>query len=100
MKKLIALYKTPDDIDAFLSRYQGGHLPLVAKIPGLISADVTRIDRTLAGPEAAFLICEMRFADADFGPALKSPQMAAASADVELFAKDLVTVMTASALEL
>ena len=87
MKKLIALYTTPEDIDAFFNRYTSGHLPLVAKLPGLQGVEITRIDRTLVGGEGNFLLVEMKFADADsFKAAMKSPEMAAASADVGEFA--------------
>ena len=49
MKKLIALYTMPDDAEAFMAHYNGIHLPLVQKIPGLVRAEVTRIDRTFVG---------------------------------------------------
>ena len=98
MKTLIALYKTPADPDAFLAYYEATHLPLVQKIPGLLSAQVTRVDRTLMGEQGWFLIAEMCFADADsFRTAMKSPENAAVGADLANFAEGLVTVLTGSA---
>jgi len=101
MKKLLALYTTPADAEAFMGRYRDGHLPLVKKIPGLVSADVTRIDRTLVGEAGAFLLCEMCFADSEsFKAAMKSPEMAAVTDDAGKFADGIVTVMSATALDL
>jgi uncharacterized protein (TIGR02118 family) len=95
MKKLLALYKTPGDPEAFLAHYRTTHLPLVQKIPGLVRADVTLIDRTLMGEQGNFMLAEMLFADADsFRAAMKSPENAATGADLANFAEGLVTVMT------
>ena len=44
MIKLIALYKKPADadaIEAFEKHYFENHMPLVAKIPGLIKSEVS-----------------------------------------------------------
>lgn len=94
MKKLIALYRTPDDAEAFLAHYRTRHLPLVHKIPGLIRAEVTLIERTLVGEAGNFLLAEMYFEDDRFKDALRSPENADAGKDVALFADGLVTVMT------
>lgn len=95
MKKLIALYQTPDDVDAFMAHYRSTHAPLVGKIPGLIRMELTRIDRTLMGTPGAFLLAEMYFADEDsFRSAMRSPENAATGADLANFAGGLVTVMT------
>ena len=100
MKKLIALYKTPVDADAFMQHYRDTHLPLVAKIPGLVRTEVTRIDRTLMGESGNFMLVEMMFADADsFRAAMKSPENAATGADLANFADGLVTVMTGETIE-
>ncbi|MBS0477703.1 MAG: EthD family reductase [Proteobacteria bacterium] len=100
MKKLIALYTTPKDVDAFFMHYNEIHLPLVEKLPGLLKAEVTKIERTLAGVQGNFLLAEMYFADdASFKTALKSAENAAVGADVMAFAPGLVTVMTGEVLE-
>ena len=101
MHKLIALYATPADADAFLARYREGHLPLVAKIPGLLRVEVTQLTRTLAGVGGNFLLAEMYFADAaSLKAALKSPEAAATTVDVASFADGLATVMTGEVLDL
>lgn len=97
MKTLLALYKTPAYPDKFMAYYNTTHLPLVRKVPGLVSADVIHVDRTLMGEQDWFLIAEMRFADADsFRAAMKSPENAAVGADLANFADGLVTVLIGS----
>jgi uncharacterized protein (TIGR02118 family) len=101
MKKLIALYRTPEDVDAFLAHYRKHHAPLVAKIPGLVKMEITSIERTLMGEPGNFLLAEMYFADADsFRAAMKSPENGATGADLANFADGLVTVMTGATLDL
>lgn len=93
MKKMIVLYKSPKDPDAFMAYYNNTHLPLVAKIPGLVRSEVTRLDRTLMG-DGFFLMAEMFFADSEsFKAAMKSPENAATGADLANFADGLATVM-------
>ena len=100
MKKVIALYKTPDDVDVFMQHYRHIHLPLVAKIPGLVGTAVTRIDRTLMGESGNFMLVEMMFADADsFRTAMKSPENAATGADLTNFADGFVSIMTGETIE-
>lgn len=100
MKKLIAIYRTPSDTDAFLIHYREKHLPLASKIPGLIRTEVTRIERTIMGEAGNFLLAEMYFADADsFRTAMKSPENVAAGADLANFAEGLVMIMTGEVME-
>lgn len=101
MKKLIALYKTPANPEAFMRHYRETHLPLVRRIPGLLRAEPTLIDRTLMGGQGYHLLVQMEFADEQaFKAALRSPENAAAGADVGLFAEGLVTLMTGTVLDL
>ncbi|OYQ29558.1 ethyl tert-butyl ether degradation protein EthD [Sandarakinorhabdus cyanobacteriorum] len=93
MHKMIVLYREPADPEQFLRHYHDVHLPLVAKIPGLVRSEVTRLNRTLMG-EKFFLMAELYFADADsFKAAMKSPENAATGADLANFAEGLATVM-------
>jgi uncharacterized protein (TIGR02118 family) len=39
---MIAIYKTPKDIEAFDKHYFEVHIPLAKKLPGLIKYDVTK----------------------------------------------------------
>jgi uncharacterized protein (TIGR02118 family) len=99
MKKLIALYQTPDDADAFMEHYRSKHMPLVERIPGLLRTEITRIGRTLVGVPGNFLLAEMVFEDDAFKAALTSPENAATGRDLGLFAEGLVTVMTGDVIE-
>ena len=97
MHKLIALYKKPDDIDAFMTHYENIHVPLVKKIPGLEKAVINRVTAAPMGGEPAyFLIAEMQYRDADtFHKAMASPENQAAGKDLMSFAKGLVTLVVA-----
>jgi uncharacterized protein (TIGR02118 family) len=93
MSKLIAVYKAPPDPAEFDRRYFGEHLPLIARVPGLQKTVITRFTRTLMG-EGAYLMAEMTFADREALKAgMKSPEMAAAGANLESFAAGLTTLM-------
>lgn len=100
MKKMIALYRAPEDVQAFLDHYRDVHMPLVRKLPGLTSVELTRIERTVVGEKGNFLLAELVFASPEaFQAALRSPENAAAGADVMAFAGELVTVMTGEVIE-
>lgn len=98
MHKLIALYKKPEDIDAFMKHFNDVHEPLVRKIPGLADVIVNRVTGAPMGGEPEFfMIVEMRYPDADtFRSAMKSPENMATGKDVMSFAKGLVTLVTAT----
>ncbi len=101
MIKLLALYRTPDDPDAFMSHYRDVHLPLAKKVPGLISSEVTRIASTMMGEQGNFLLADLRFEDeASFKIAMKSSENAEAGKDLMNFAGDLVTLMKGEVLDL
>ncbi len=95
MSKLIALYKQPENPEAFEEAYFKTHLPLIARLPELQSTVVTRITRTIMG-EGYYLMAEMSFRDKDsLKAAMKSPEMAAAGENLNGFAAGLVTLMFA-----
>jgi uncharacterized protein (TIGR02118 family) len=99
MIKLIALYKRPPDVEAFLAHYENVHIPLVKKIPGLSGAVINRIIAAPMGGEPEyFQIAEMHFPDKEtFDAAMASPENRAAGKDVMSFAKGLVTLLVAEA---
>lgn len=91
--KLIALYKQPEDSEAFDKRYFEGHVPLVEKVPGLTQTVITKFKKTLAG-DGFYLMAEMIFADKEaFNNAMRSPEMAATGKDINEFAGHLMTLM-------
>jgi len=94
--KLVALYRQPADAAAFDEAYFKTHVPLVEKLPGLQKIVVTRFTRTLVG-DGFYLMTEMHFADeAALKAAMKSPENAAAGANLDSFARGLYTLMFAA----
>lgn len=93
MSKLIALYKQPADPSAFDQAYFNSHLPLIAKVPGLRKTTITRFTRTLQG-EGYYMMADMVFDHKEALKAgMKSPEMAAAGANLNTFAEGLVTLL-------
>lgn len=89
--KLVVLYRTPADPAAFDARYFEGHLPLVRRFPGLRCLTVSR---GMGRDAPYYLMAEMQFDSADdLKACLRSPEAAAAVADVQEFAADIVTVL-------
>ncbi len=62
--KLLVLYTPPKDADAFDAHYAGTHMPLVAKIPGLLRTETGLIGAAIDGGEKSFYrITELFFED-------------------------------------
>lgn len=101
MKKVMALYKIPENEEAFFNHYRSVHLPLVNTIPGLVRTEITRINRTLMGEKGNFLLAELYFADdPSFAEAMASSENAAVGADAVAFAGNILTVMTGETLDI
>ncbi len=93
--KLVALFNQPQDPAAFDRAYFETHLPLIAKVPGLRQTQVHQITRNLSGTNY-YIMTEMTFDDeAALKAAMRSPEMAAAGANLQTFAADLVTMIYA-----
>lgn len=94
MVKLVALYTTPPDADAFDRHYQETHLPLIRRWPGLRRVEAGKVTGAAGGPAPYYLVAEMYFDDADaLRAALRSPEGRAAGEDLQSFAAGLVTMM-------
>lgn len=91
MVKLVAMYKTPADIEMFDKHYNEIHMPLVAKIPGLIKSEVSKL-KALPGTESGFyMMTEMYYEDMDsFNAAMASAEGKASGRDIVNFAKNNV----------
>ena len=91
-----ALYRTPEDADAFDSHYFGTHVPIIAGVPGLLENKVHRVKRQLVGEPAYYMVAELVFEDADsMRAAFKSPEWAASGANLQEWGgMDLVTMFT------
>jgi uncharacterized protein (TIGR02118 family) len=82
MHKLIVMYPEPDDPQGFIEYYEAHHVPLAAKLPGLLSQSYGR-PNVLGGQKNFFLIWEGVFADRDsLFAALRSEVGAKVAADV------------------
>ena len=100
MIKLVALYRRPDDVEAFLAHYHDVHLALVRKTPHLVSAEIGEVTGSPMGEPPFFYMAQMSFPDqARFDEAMRSPENRAAGKDLMSFARDLVTMMVVREVE-
>ncbi|WP_342538602.1 EthD family reductase [Sporosarcina sp. FSL K6-1540] len=95
MAKLIALYKHPENKEAFDDHYFNVHSPLTAKIPGLREMKITKISGSPMGGEGKYyLTCEMKYDNLEALLAgLRTAEGKASGKDLMGFAGDLVTLM-------
>lgn len=95
MVKLIALYKHPENKEAFDAHYFQTHVPLTAKIPGLREMKVTRITGSPMGGEGKYyLMCEMFYDSHEaLKAAMKTDEGKASGKDAMSFAGDIITLM-------
>ena len=90
---LVAIYANPKDTEAFDQAYFETHVPLIKKVPGLQSVQVSKLTRTIVGDKAPYMVATMKFADKDALKAgMNSPEMAAAGENLDSFAKGLYTL--------
>lgn len=62
MYKLVALYKTPADPEAFRKQYFEAHLPLAAQMPGLVRTEVGEVKGAPGGgPSEYWMMAELYF---------------------------------------
>jgi uncharacterized protein (TIGR02118 family) len=83
------------DAAAFDDYYRNIHTPLVQQIPGVTNVRFGRVLPTSDGlPTPYYVVSDVYFEDdAAFDEAQRSPEMAAALADVPRFATGGVTIM-------
>ncbi|MEB3371945.1 EthD family reductase [Saccharopolyspora mangrovi] len=92
MHKLLVLYPHPEDPAAFQAHYEGVHLPLAAKLPGMLDHRYSL--NVHAEPESPyFAVFEADFPDAaTMAAALASPEGEAVQADVPNYATGAVVL--------
>ena len=56
MVKLTILYQRPSDPEKFDAHYFGTHMPLAAKLPGLVRAEAAKITGGLDGSPAPYYV--------------------------------------------
>ncbi|TCP67336.1 EthD family reductase [Baia soyae] len=95
MVKLTALYRQPEEVQEFETRYFEGHLPLARKMPALLKMEVTRFTETPMGDHPPYYLqADLYFASKEaLDAAMKSPEGRAAAKDVMSFAGNLVTMI-------
>lgn len=94
MFRISVCYGQPSDPEAFDTYYSETHTPLTWKIPGLASFTTGKPRSLMPGRDAPYyMVASLSFNTAtELKAALKSPEMAAASADVANFATGGVTL--------
>lgn len=94
MHKLLVLYPHPDDPKFFLDYYRETHLPLVSKLPGLISSSFGQPSELGPKPSTYFAIFEAQFQDEKaLFDALTSPVGKAVAADVPNYSPKGATLL-------
>ena len=94
MHTLVVLYGRPADPDAFRTYYQGTHLPIARKLPGVRAIRHTVDVAAAEGVTPFVAIFEADFDSAEeMFAALASPEGAAAQADVPHFATGGVQIL-------
>jgi uncharacterized protein (TIGR02118 family) len=90
MARMVVIYRTPADTEAFDKHYADIHVPLTKKLPGLRKYEVsTGPVRVLTGGADVYRVGILHFDDlAAIRTAFASPEGAAAAADRRLFAAD------------
>jgi len=98
--KLVALYRQPQDREAFDRHYREVHLPLARRMPGLRRVEVARITGAPGGSSPYYLMAEMYFDDAaSLEAALRSPEGRAAGKDLMGFAGEIVSLHIAEVVQ-
>ncbi len=92
MFKMIAMYKTPTDVNSFEDWYQG-HKELAKKVPLVKEFRFSKITGGPRGASEMHLIAELCFATKeDFKTAMSSPENMAAGKDAFTHYKDIVSI--------
>jgi uncharacterized protein (TIGR02118 family) len=94
MIKLIALFKKPEDVDAFEQHYNDVHVPLIKQVPYMRNFVSSKAFGSPRGEPAYYRVAEMWFDDrASFDKAMASDENRAAGKDLMGFARDVVTMI-------
>ncbi len=101
MIKLVALFKRPEDVEAFDLHYDHKHAPLMRAVPGLQRMEVTRNLQAFRGDPEYYLVAEMYFANKEaFESAMQSEENRVAGKDLMSFAREYVTMFYGEATNL
>lgn len=96
MVKLTVLYTKPEDPQRFREYYEGTHLPLAARLPGMLARRHSFAIGSPGGEPPYFCVFEAEFSDhAALEAAMGSPEGQAVAADVPNYATSEVVMMVA-----
>ena len=101
MIKYVALYRVPEDVEAFDAAYFGTHVPIVNGTPGLVRTELARVLKTVAGEPALHVTAELYCETYDaLKAAFKTEQWAASGANLaEWGGMDLVSMHIAQVVD-
>jgi len=90
MARMVVIYRTPKDADAFDRHYFQTHIPLAKRLPGLRKYEVSRGPVTvIAGQPDVYLVGTVYFDDMEaLQKAFSSPEGRAVAADRRIYAPD------------
>jgi uncharacterized protein (TIGR02118 family) len=90
MARMVVIYRTPKNVEAFDRHYFDVHIPLAKKLPGLRKYEISYGPvAALAGSPDVYLIGTLHFDDlAAIKKAFASPEGQAAAADRQVYAPD------------
>jgi len=87
MPRLVALYRTPEDTDAFDAHYRDVHTPIVSRYPNLRDVRLSKLSGVGGRPSPYYLMAEMVFDSfGDLDEALGSEPGAESAKDLRNFA--------------
>ena len=96
MPRLVALYNTPEDADAFDAHYRDVHMAIVSRYPNLRDARVAKLAGVGGRQSQYYLMAEMVFdSAADLDEAMASEAGAESARDLRNFAGAGVTMFIA-----
>lgn len=96
MPRLVVLYNTPEDPEAFDAHYRDVHTPIVERYPKLRALTTCRPEGVGGRPSPYHLMAEMTFdTQDDLNEALSSEAGAASARDLRNFASAGVTLFVA-----
>jgi uncharacterized protein (TIGR02118 family) len=104
MIKYIAMYRKPADTEEFDDKYFSTHMPLASKTPGLVRAEVAKVQRVFVpgflGDTEPYLLAELYFESAEaMRQAFKTPEWQASGANLtEIGGMELVAMFSAEVL--
>jgi uncharacterized protein (TIGR02118 family) len=95
MVRLLVLYNTPADPEAFDRYYSEVHIPLARQLPGLLRYTVSRNISATHGGEEVYLVAELDWENQEAMQAAMASEIGkATTADVPKFAPTGVTTVS------